>query len=84
MATKINFNNRNSKRDKRCKNVYPNNIQGDYALVMDNVVDNSTGDYNYLVFDFIEAHVPDCRKKFQKFLQDWAVENEIDYRVLCK
>jgi len=72
---KINFKNRNSRRDKRCKNVYPNSLQGDFALVMDvmdNTVDNSMGDYNHLVFDFINAYVPDCRKKFQKFLQDWT------------
>ena len=76
---KINFKNRNSRRDKRRKNVYPDNIQGDFALVMDNVVDNSMGDNNYLVFNFIESHVPNCRKKFQKFLQDWT--NSLDLKV---
>jgi hypothetical protein len=78
---KINFKNRDNRRDKRVKNSYPENPQGDFHLLMSQF-DNSTGDYNYLVFDFLNNHVPECREKFQKFLQDWLndlyEENEFD------
>lgn len=68
---KIDFNNRNSRRDKRQKNVFKETIQGDFFLVMDSCFDNSTGDFNHLWGDFINTlGDPEVmRKKFQEFLQ---------------
>jgi len=72
---KINFKNRDSRNDKRRKNVFEQSLQGDFALLMSHF-DNSMGDYNHLLFDFIERQVPNARQKFQRFLQSW-LQNEI-------
>ena len=72
---KINFKNRDSRKDKRRKNVFEQSLQGDFDLVMSHF-DNSMGDYNGLLFDFIKQHVPQARQKFQKFLQNW-VQTEV-------
>lgn len=70
--TKIDFKNRNSRKDRRRKNVFEETIQGDFDLVMDSYFDNSTGDYNHLWGDFINSlGDPNIREKFQKFLQDY-------------
>lgn len=79
--SKINFKNRNSRQDKRRKNIYEENIQGDFALVMDSCFDNSTGDYNHLWSDFINT-LDDpkvVRKKFQKFLQEYLNKSVADH-----
>jgi hypothetical protein len=70
---KINFKNRNSRNDKRRKNVFSDDIQGDFDLVMSSVVDNSTGDFNHLWGDFINTlgGPKVMRKQFQAFLQKW-------------
>ena len=70
--TKIDFTNRNSRKDKRKKKTFKETIQGDFDLVMDSYFDNSTGDYNHLWGDFINSlGDPNIREKFQKFLQDY-------------
>jgi len=77
-APKINFNNRNSRNDKRKKNVFEQSLQGDFALLMSRF-DNSMGDYNHLLFDFIEKQVPHARKKFQRFLQTWLTNLDLEH-----
>lgn len=73
---KINFKNRNSRKDKRRKNVFDETIQGDFNLAMDCCFDNSTGDYNHLWSEFINTlgEPKVMRKKFQKFLQNYLDE----------
>ena len=70
---KINFKNRNSRKDKRKKNFFKDSIQGDFHLLTDCCFDNSTGDLNYLWSDFINTldNPKVIRKKFQKFLQNF-------------
>lgn len=75
--TKIDWKNRNSRKDKRRKNMFKETISGDWDLVMDfhglRLFDNSMGRYNHLLIDFIET-LDDpkvLRKKFQKFLQKY-------------
>jgi hypothetical protein len=70
---RINFKNRDSRNDKRRKNVFSDDIQGDFDLVMSSVVDNSTGNFNHLWGDFINTlGGPEVmREQFQTFLQKW-------------
>lgn len=76
--SKIDFKNRNNRKDKRKKNVFEETIQGDFHLVMDTFFDNSTGNYNHLWGDFINTldNPKVVRKKFQKFLQKFFDENK--------
>jgi hypothetical protein len=70
---KINFKNRASRYDKRRKNFFSDDIQGDFDLVMSSVVDNSTGNFNHLWGDFINTlgNPEVVREQFQTFLQKW-------------
>lgn len=72
---KIDFNNRTDRVNKRCKYGYPDSVHGDFMLFIDELgLDNSTGDYNFLPFAFIEGNGQ--REEFKKFLL--KTENEGD------
>lgn len=66
---KIDFENRTSRQDKRRKNYYLDSVMGDFSLALDEVgVDNSMGDYNNLLSEFIEVN--SLRGEFRAFLKN--------------
>lgn len=70
----INFKNRCSRKDKRKRNFYSDDVMGDFCLAIDEMkLDNSTGDFNHLFSDFIEEKGT-RRLEFRDFLQKFFDE----------